>query len=147
MGFGLSLIPLHPGAPIRASDVNTNFSAINNATTFTGEVTGSLAGGTSTLQLKAGPVGASVDASGNVSFSHTFQGYAGIFPQCTVFFNIGNATINHGLGAIPDAIFLQAQFTSTPNCRYTYSNLNATTVTITSDNQISHYKGLVWKIT
>lgn len=72
MGLGASIITFTPGTTIHAADVNSNFTAINNATNFTGSLQGNAdtatsASGTTNLSTNGGTIGLQAIVGG-VSF-------------------------------------------------------------------------------
>lgn len=67
MGTNVSLTTFSPNTTIQSSAVNTNFSNINNAPSFSGSLIGT-ANNASGLKTSGGVTAATLDSSGNVTF-------------------------------------------------------------------------------
>lgn len=80
-GLGVTIISFSPNTLIKSADVNTNFSNLNNAATFTG-------GGTFTGTLSADGGKITSDGSGNISAVGAIQ------------FSSGNETLKSHTGIV-----------------------------------------------
>lgn len=139
MGFGLSLITFSPNTVMKSADVNSNFSAINNASTFTGSITSA-----TKLQVGSNPVGAQVDTSGNVTIvTAKLIGYTGnTIPIQTQWVGYGGGVYNHGLGTTPQYVIIFSSGVGHAVDTYAYNNLGSTTVQVYATNSLDTWSGM-----
>lgn len=130
MTLGLNLIQFSPETQIKSSDMNSNFTAINNAFISTGFSS------VSTTKLKIGThdTGAQVDSSGKVTIGDKqLKGYntgTKCFPA-SFFTGTGPGVYNHGLGGgrTPDWCAPSTNGTN-PHYWYAPNNPGSTTQSI-----------------
>lgn len=118
MGFGLTLVSFSASTTVRSTDMNSNFNAFNNASSFTGQVisNGGLSGSVT------------VGAGSNLTFSVGSTTMSGI----SQFSGTGGGTFNHGLSVTPGffGICYSGTFGTGPTTILYWFNATSSQVTI-----------------
>lgn len=117
MGFNATLITFSPNTLMKSADVNSNFTALNGVTQFTGTIT-----------VNASVTGKFHLASGS-SISWSSSGTCSAISKFT---GTGNGLFNHGLGMTPSivAVNYSGNFGTAPTQIIAYWGATSTQVNV-----------------
>lgn len=122
MSFGVSLITVSPNTTIHATDANTNWEDLNNATVFTGKV------------ICNSGYGVTLQFGSSITFPSS-----GALADINYFGGSGSGVFTHGLNATPHtvAVGYAGNFGGPPTQHAYYYNLLPSTVQVVAQSGYS----------